>query len=95
MKKSKSQTEISMKNCKKAKSKRGAMYLSTFFSFCFLAAGFSRYEDIKTKGYYIEYKYQQVINGSGGMITVYALFFFGICLLLYSVFLLNREDKEI
>lgn len=70
------------------------MYLSTFLSFCFLATGFSRYKDIKIKGYYVEYKYQVVINGSDGMITVYALFIFGFGLLVYSIYLLHKENNE-
>jgi hypothetical protein len=76
------------------KNSRSAMYLSTFLSFCFLAIGFERYKDIKTKGYYVEHKYQVVINGSDGIITVYALFLFGSILLIYSIYLLYKENNE-
>jgi hypothetical protein len=76
------------------KNQRSAMYLSTFLSFCFLAIGFSRYKDIKTKGYYLESKYQVVVNGNDGLITVYALFVFGFGLLAYSIYLLAKENNE-
>jgi hypothetical protein len=79
---------------KRKKNSRSAMYLSTFLSFCFLATGFERYKDIKTKGYYVEHKYQVVINGSDGIITVYALFLFGSILLIYSMYLLYKENNE-
>jgi hypothetical protein len=75
------------------KSSRSAMYLSTFLSFCFLGIGFERYKDIKTKGYYVEHKYQVVISGSDGIITVYALFLFGSILLIYSIYLLYKENN--
>jgi hypothetical protein len=78
----------------KKKNQRGAMYLSTFLSFCFLALGFGRYKDIKTKGYYLESKYQVVVNGNDGLITVYALFVFGFGLLVYSIYLLSKENNQ-
>lgn len=71
--------------------KRNTIYLSLFLSFCFLTLGLSRYEDIITKGYYLERKYQVLIKGEDGLITIYALLICGFGLLGYSIFLILRE----
>lgn len=75
--------------------KRNTIYLSLFFSLCFLSLGFSWYEDIKTKGYYLESKYQVLINGEDGLITIYALLIFGFGFLFYSIYLIFREYSNL
>ncbi len=74
--------------------KRNTLYLSLFFSFCFLSWGIDRYQDIKNKGYYIDSKYQVTINGEDGLITIYALLICGFGLLIHSIYLIFKEYKN-
>lgn len=83
----------SSENGTKNRSKRKEMYLSTFVSFVCFSIGFSRYKDIKTQGYYLERKYQVVIYGDQGLLTVYALLAFGLIFLFYSIYLLINENN--